>query len=331
MTRNFFTDTSAFESTSLTSAINLMDFPRTRLHELDLFGMRSIHTTRVVVEEQAGNLHLLQTNVRGGLPNVFTAPKRRALEFDVPQISLVHTIMADSLQNVRAFGSETELQLIEKQIEHRLRPMRADIETTLEYHRVGALRGQILDADGTVLYDLHDEFGVEQQTKDFALDITTTDVRLQCMAVRRLIEDELGALPYRGLRAICGRGFFDALIGHPSVAAAYERFQAGEQLRNDPHAGFLFGNILFEEYRGSINGVPFIPSDEAYAFPEGTTDLFVEHFAPADFVETVNTAGIPLYVKTAVDPEFQRWCKLHVQSNPLPLVCKPRCVVKCGA
>lgn len=324
-------NSAAFEMQTLTASVNGLEFAPTRLDALGLFEVKGITSTRVMVEEQAGQIRLLPTSPRGAPANVYAPSRRRALEFDVPHLTVEHSIQADSLQNVRAFGSETEAQIIERILEERLQAMRLDVEVTTEYHRVGALRGQILDPDGAVLYDLHDEFGVSQQVQPFDFPTASTDVRLLCMAVRRMIEDELGAMPYSGLRAICGRAFFDALISHPSVAAAYERFQAGEQLRSDPHAGFLFGNILFEEYRGSVNGTPFVPTREAYVFPEGTTGLFLMHYAPADFVETVNTMGIPLYAKSAIDPEFQRWAKLHVQSNPLPLVCKPRCVVKCEA
>jgi hypothetical protein len=41
----------------------------------------------------------------------------------------------------------------------------------------------------------------------------------------------------------------------------------------------------------------FIAAGEAHAFPLGTVDTFGTYFAPADFNETVNTLGQPLYAK----------------------------------
>jgi hypothetical protein len=61
--------------------------------------------------------------------------------------------------------------------------------------------------------------------------------------------------------------------------------------------------------------------------PEGT-GIFRTYNAPADFLETVNTVGLPIYAKTSVDPEFQRWVKIHSQSNPLTLCLRPRAIVK---
>jgi hypothetical protein len=88
--------------------------------------------------------------------------------------------------------------------------------------------------------------------------------------------------------------------------------------------------VTFEEYRGTATQMnedktttvrKFIPANEARAFPEGTMDTFTAYWGPADFIESVNAMGQQLYVKQATDLEFQRWVKLHTQSNPL-FVCK---------
>jgi len=62
--------------------------------------------------------------------------------------------------------------------------------------------------------------------------------------------------------------------------------------------------------------------------PEGTS-IFQTAFAPADFLEAVNTVGLPIYVKQAPDPSgLNRFVRLHSQSNPLALNTRPRAVVK---
>jgi hypothetical protein len=63
------------------------------------------------------------------------------------------------------------------------------------------------------------------------------------------------------------------------------------------------------------------------AFPLGTVDTFGTYFAPADFNETVNTLGQPLYAKQ--EPrKFERGTDLHTQSNPLPMCHRPGVLVK---
>ena len=97
-------------------------------------------------------------------------------------------------------------------------------------------------------------------------------------------------------------------------------------------SGFTFGGITFEEYRGQasdINGTvrKFIAPGEAHAFPLGTVDTFGTYLAPADFNETVNTLGQPLYAKQ--EPrKFERGTDLHTQSNPLPMCHRPGVLVK---
>lgn len=49
--------------------------------------------------------------------------------------------------------------------------------------------------------------------------------------------------------------------------------------------------------------------------------------APADFNETVNTLGQPLYAKQD-SRKFERGTDLHTQSNPLPMCHRPGVLVK---
>ncbi|MCW7553299.1 major capsid protein [Endozoicomonas gorgoniicola] len=152
------------------------------------------------------------------------------------------------------------------------------------------------------------------------------DVRGESVKVRRKVEKALGAEMYTGLRALCGADFFDSLVGHEKVEKAYERYQDGAMLRDDVRSGFQFGNIHWEEYRGSVEDKEFIAADEAYLYPEGT-GIFRTWFAPADFVETVNTIGLPRYAKQK-PLDFDKGIQIHTQSNPLPINLRPRAVIK---
>ena len=61
---------------------------------------------------------------------------------------------------------------------------------------------------------------------------------------------------------------------------------------------------MFEEYRGRVGTVDFTDASKAYFFPVGVPGLFRQYNAPADFVETANTIGLPRYAKQAVDQQF---------------------------
>jgi hypothetical protein len=323
----------AFGVTSLTEAILHTPFQPRRIGELRLFGEKGINTTSVIVEEKDGLLSLIPTSPRGGVADTIGTNKRNARSFVVPHLAREGAVYADEVQNVRAFGSETELQAVQTIVNDKLATLRAMHEVTLEHLRIGAIKGVIYDSNGsTVIYNLFTEFGVSQQTQAMALTTGTTDVRAKCTAIARQIEAALGAATYTGLRGFCGAGFFDALVGHDLVKLTFQ-YQEGDVLRRDLRKGFVFGGITWEEYVGSVGGVAFIGADDAYVFPEGVITekgpLFTTHFAPADFMETVNTIGLPIYAKQAPDPSgFNRFVQLHSQSNPLPLCLIPRAVVK---
>jgi len=320
--------TDAFSVVSLTDAFIKAPHQPRRLATLGIFGApKGITTTTAVVEEKNGRLSLIPTTPRGGVGGTIGQEKRTARSFIVPHLERESVITADEIQGVRAFGSETEIQTYQAMVAERLVDLRKMHEVTLEFHRMGAIKGQILDADGSsVIYNLFTEFGVTQQTHNIALSVSTTEVRNDAIAIQRKSEAELGDDMVTGYRAFCGDEFFDDLVKHATVKASFAN-QEGSVLRSDLRSGFEFGGITWENYRGTVGGVAFVPTAEAYVVPVGTS-IFQTYFAPADFLETVNTLGREAYAKTVIDQELNRWVKIHTQSNPLAMCLRPRAVIR---
>lgn len=278
---------------------------------------------------------LLPTQAPGGAAYLADRAKRKVRSFTIPHIPYDDLILPDEIQGIRAFGSENEMESIAAVVNDHLQMMKNKHEITLENLRIGALKGKILDADGSTLYDLYNEFGITQKTVNFALSTSTTDVKAKCLEVVRHIEDNLMGEFSNGIHALVSPEFFDALTSHKNVKEAYERWQEGAALREDMRGGFPFGGIIFEEYRGKAaqpNGTVqrFSAEKEGHVFPVGTYQTFRTYFAPADFNKTVNTIGMPLYAKQSTC-EFERGVKLHTQSNPLPLCLRPAVLVKVTA
>lgn len=320
-----------FSVVSLTKAINETKHVPSRISELGLFSEEGITTTNVMIEKQGNALSLVPSGSRGAPATPVTGDKRTAIPFSATHLAQVANILADEVQNVRPFGAEGDVETVQGIVNKRLTKMRRNLDATIEHHRMGAIKGQILDADGTtVLLNLFTAFGVTQQTKSMVLGTTTTKVRQKIVEAKRLIEAELGGLMYSGVRALCSPGFFDSFVGHDSVVAAYDRWQDGEFHRQDIRAGFYHGGVFWEEYRGTVGGVSFIADGEAYLLPEGVPDLFVTHYAPADYLETVNTIGLPYYAKQE-ELRMGKGVELEAQSNPISLCTRPRTVIKLTA
>jgi hypothetical protein len=323
---------SAFNMMALTDAINILPNNYGRAESLGIFKAKSTRFRHIAVEERNGVLALLPTQLPGSPATVGIRGKRTVRTFTIPHIPHEDVVLPEEVQGIRAFGSETELMGISDVLTDHLQAMRNKHAITLEHLRMGALKGKILDADGTVLLDLFSEFEITEKTINFALSTATTDVKAKCLELVRHIEDNLKGEYMTEIRALVSSEFFDALTSHAKVKEAFDRWQDGAAFRNDMRSGFTFAGVTFEEYRGQAtdpdgNVRKFIAANQGHAFPLGTLETFVTYFAPADFNETVNTLGKPLYAKQ--EPRrFDRGTDLHTQSNPLPMCLRPAVLVK---
>jgi hypothetical protein len=289
------------------------------------------------VESQDGRLTLIQTSPRGGVaPDPLASSKRKLRTFKAYHLERDSKVYADEVQNIRAFGSETELQQIQSLVNERLGELRPMHEVTLEYHRVNAVRGLLLDADGSTLLNLFTEFDVTQQTHDFVFTTATLDVRNEVVAALRKSEDELGGLVANRYTGLCSAGWFDSFIAHANVKEAF-KYQEGQVLRDDLRRSFRFAGVDWMEYRGSVakpgsvggGSAAFIEANVAYLVPITAPSIFITRFAPADYEETVNTVGLPLYAKQVPDPSgLNKFRLLNTQSNPIALCLRPRAVLK---
>ena len=321
----------AFSLQSLTKAINEQPYVPGRIGALGLFSEEGVNTTSVSVEKLGESLSLVAAGERGGVaPNV-KGDKRTMVNFNTIHLPQRAKILADEIQGVRAFGSESELETIESVVAKRLGKMRRQLDATIEYQRIGAIKGQILDADGsTVLENLFTKFGLSQQTKAMVFATSTTKIRTKVLEAKRLMEDALGNAMYTGARAFCSPAFFDALTTHDMVEKFFINWQSNEVMRQDVRAGFLFAGVMWEEYSGAVGGVDFIGSGDAYLVPEGVPDLFVTNYGPADYTEAANTIGLPYYAKQEALP-MGKGIDLEAQSNPISICTRPRAIIKLTA
>lgn len=326
-----------FTMLELTAAVNKHDYLPQRLLELGLFEPIPVSTTVVAIEERGGVLSLVPTSPRGAPGTTRDADKRKLIDLRVPHLALEDRIVADAVQNIRAFGSQSEVMQVQQLVNQRSAKLRQDLELTHENFRLGAVKGQILDADGTTeLIDLFGVFGVSQLTEvDFDLSAASPGsgvLRKACAGVVRDILRELKGLGGGNIRirALCHDAFWDALIAHKEVRETYLQTQEAKELRGGAAYGvFNFGGITWENYRGTDDGTSVgIATDKCHLFPENVPGLFQMYFAPADYEETVNSPGLPFYARQAPDRRFNKYTDLEVQSNPLAICTVPRTLVQ---
>lgn len=318
-----------FTLAELTAAINILPNMYGRVNELGLFGFRGQTTNTVTIEMQNGVLTLVPTTPWGGVAPKNKSGKRNVRTFSIPHMPLEDVVLAADVIGVRQFGTENQFETVALKVNEKLQTMKNKIDQTLEWRKMGALKGIVLDADGTsVLYNYFTEFGVTQKVVNFVFATAGTEIREKCMEIVRHIEDNAQGEVFQRVHGLVSQEFFDNLVKHPKVKEAYAGYaEAANKFGGDLRKGFVFGGITFEEYRGVVDGKRFIAAGEAHFFPVGTSETFADFGAPADFGETVNTIAQPFYARQQ-NKDFNRGVDIHVQANHLPLVTRPALIVK---
>ena len=323
----------AFSVMALTDAINAAPFIPGRAGAVVNWAESGVAQTSIAIEEKGGVLSLINPTPRGGPGQDIAKQKRTLRNLTIPHYQRDDGIMADEVQGVREFGQESQLATVQGVVNGRLAEHARDFDATLEYQRIGAVKGIILNGDGSTLYNLYTEFGVSAQSEvDFNLDAASTGaVRETCAGVVRNIAKTLGGQPFSGVYGFCSDAFWDALIKNAEVRASYLQQAEASQLRTGTaYQSLNFGGVTFENYRGGVGteeGTAFIATDKAHFFPVGVPGLFRTVYAPADYIETVNTIGLPRYAKQYAMPN-DKGISLEMQMNALNYCTRPRALIK---
>lgn len=324
-----------FSVVALTDAVNEVEFiPGIAGREVD-WQESGISKTTIAIERKGESLVIVDPSPRGSPGDAIAKPKRDIRSLNVPHYEVQSSVYADEIQGVRAFGSESDVETIAGKVAERMRELvQLSIDPTLEYQRVGAVKGVILNGDGSTLYDLFSEFGVSQETEigfDVATDGSATGaLRKKVNGAVRLIANNLKGAPYRGIKAFCGDTFYDALVTNAEVVKSYLNWTAAADLRGDtfgPYQAFPWGGVTWINYRGSNGATPFVDATKCHLFPVGVPGLFRTVYAPADYVETVNTNGLPRYARQ-YEMQNGKGIWLDVQANALNYCTRPKVLLK---
>lgn len=335
----------AFKMGELIDAVEKVPYSPQLLGAMGLFRPRPVRTEFVSIEKRENTLAIIQTSERGAPLEQGTGRKRDIRRFDTVRLAKGDRINAHEIQGIRAFGTESELQQVVTEVTERMTQLRGDLELTFENHRLGAVQGKVLDADGSVIIDWFSEWGIDAPTPiEFKLDTATTDVERICRGVlRTMARNSKGAwAPGTYPAALCGDSFFDKLTGHKTVRETYLNTAQADALRQafgpavenmtGSFATFWYGGILFINYRGTdsfadeaTDGVDAIgiKSTQAKLFPVNAPGVFQRAQSPAETFDFVNTPGRDLYAMIIPDRDRNAHVTLEVYSYPLYICTRP--------
>lgn len=327
----------AFHQIEMVDALERVPYTPQFLGQLNVFEPRPIRTTTAFFEERDGVISLIQTSARGAPLEQAgkVKPRMRPVSND-RRLAKADRLMADEIQNIRPFGGQSDLMTMQQEVARRWSDLLVDLELTREYHRLGAIQGILLDADGSELFNWFDYWGITQPAEvSFGLHLEATNVRGKCHEISREMQRAAqGAwTPATQIHALCGDQFFDDLIDHQDVADTYKNWADAARLReNLSFRSFFYGGIWFHNYRGTDDESTIaIAADECKFFPVNAPKVFQVVYSPAETFDFVNTPGRPVYPMIIPDRDRNAWVDLEIYSYPLHVCTRPRMLLRARA
>ena len=333
----------AFTAMELTSFVDRHPYVPSGIGALNLFEPIPLRTTALAVEERNGTLVLIPTSPRGSPATERVTEKRKMRYFDTPRLVHGDTLNVSELQNIRDFIGDkgvavTTLMQVQRELARRLTGptgLTKNLEYTMEYHRLGAIQGILLDANGDVLHNWFNEFEISAPSATaFNLSagpVTATGtLRPICNGIVRTMMRAAKGIwtPSTRVTALCGDEFYDGFTNHMDVKQTFLNWTSAQDLRNgkafDSFSAFTMFDIDWINYRGSDdNETIAIPTNEAKFFPRGAPGVFQKAMGPGESAEFLNQPGRPQYILPIVDTKRRMWFRSELYAYPLHICTRP--------
>lgn len=330
----------AFTVAELREQVDNLVYIPDELNRLGIFTPDSIQTTNVMIARNSETLALVPLTERGAARTRLERDSRNVRYLPTFRLAQEDRINAHELQNIAPEGRPFDQALGRAldEVEKRQRKMMRKLELTREYHRLAAIQGYVLDADGSIVLDVYDEFGIARPAAvvinpalidgNFRKSLYTNLIRTMTNQLRLS-----GRNGPRGIIALCGDTFFDALITAPEIRQTYVIAMQGQELRQGfvPFSSFDFGGITWINYPGTVDGTTVaVPTNQCVFVPMGVEDLFVEFRAPGENMYEANEPGQEFYA--TVSPDFRpnkfEWVDVDLSTYPLYTTLVPEALLR---
>lgn len=249
-----------FSPLAMTKVINEMPHEPKEMGKWFNWAIDESFSTDVSIEKETGQIYVLPITPRGGVLPQAKKPSRGAVKIEIPGFGEQDVILNSSLLGLRETGSVSLMQL-ETEREKSLRMIQRRILLTQEFARAQALRGLLVDADGTVVQDLCAI--LEKQQQEITIDLTAagTDVNDELVAAKELAEDAMiGDFNVTGYKLVTGKRANRYLRTHGSVKDAFRDPINLVYLRKDNRDGIILADdVNVVSYgRGKVGDLIFL-------------------------------------------------------------------------
>jgi hypothetical protein len=323
----------AFGLIEMTGALQRIPYKPQLLGQLGIFQPKPIRTEVFQIENKDGVLSLVKSSPRGAPLQQAEKSNRNIRDFRTVRLAKGDRLTASEIAGIRAFGTESEFVQVQTETMQRMTKLRDDVELTLERHRLGAINGEVLDADGSVLFNWFALWGITPPAEvNFRLNVAETDVRGIIRTVKRtMIKGAKGAWT-TGTRvaALCGDAFYDALLNHPQIKETKLNNERAPMLENiGAYSSIEIEGVTFINYQSTDDDTSVaVGSDKVKFFAVGNAEIFQHVMSPGESFEVVNTPGLPWYAMTVPDRDRDMWVDLEVYAYPAMVCTRPETLVR---
>lgn len=318
--------------TELAGVVDNIDPEPSATKDLKIYTAEGIPGRTIALDVVASTLQVVQTSPRGTDAPKAGGTDRDLVDFRCVRVALEKDFDADASMDIRKVGTGGTDEELSSYVAREMTPVTGSVRGTVELHRLGGLRGYVLDKNGAVITDLYSKFGITPNDEiGFELDGSSTvedPIRRKISAVIKQGRLSMKGKRFAGYSALVGTGFYDGLVGSKEFRASYLNQPAASYLRTNSVFGGRwteYAGVTFYECDDYIGDVELVEDDEVRFFPVGSPGAFRQFFAPHDRQAAVypgKNMGQPEYVLPAFDYKGRNM-SIEVQSNPITVCTVP--------
>ncbi len=337
----------AFSYTSLQRVADNAPFVPQMLGEMQVFESKPIDTRQVLIYEKDGGFAIIPITEIGA-PDVQQVRRAgRMYGLETVRLSKKDTVRASELTGLAnmALAEPIRVRTAAELVAERTAQLKTDMEATKEYHRIAALQGKLLDADGSLVYNYFSQFNVPEPAVveiDFASNALGEDEALMYFQETFFVPMRLALqsrwMPNTRIGALVGDQMWGKLMRNKAFRELYKLMLQTKQIANEMNPlaknnnweTVYFGGIYWTNYRGSTGGEIEIAPDEATLFPMGAKDVFNVYWGPGETFADATIKGRPEYLYVVPDerPAIADHVDILMRSYPLYACIFPKALMR---
>ncbi|MFC6656530.1 major capsid protein [Roseibium salinum] len=210
-----------YTNSDLTQEVNRIPNQFGLLHALGIAPFETKNSRFVRIEFKNGKIYVLAARPRGAPGTVGPDETEGGVIFEIPHFPHLEYISVDDVDGLLEVVNGTVTpRSLDRELARKLMNIRKHHSITLEFIRLGMLKGLITDGEGTVLYDLYDLFDITKKTVDFKLGTADTDIRAKCEEVVDHQMNKLQGETTNGVQSVVSSSFFNKFISHAKVESS---------------------------------------------------------------------------------------------------------------